>query len=107
MAKSTEKPAEEVSPVAGCLTFIIMAAVIIWLANSCNSNGGGGGGMPWSDTVQGQYCSDPYNSAVAEGLSQGSGESYNTVCTKLWAVDKYLDEQSEFDPNAEYNPFAP
>jgi hypothetical protein len=104
MAQTNAKPSEGVS---GCLGFIVMAVIFVVMINSCKSTGSGSSGMPWSDTVQGQYCSDPYNGAVAEGISEGTGESYNTVCTKLWAVDKYLSEEPVFDPNAEYDPFAP
>jgi len=94
--------------VVGVFLIFLIFIIAAWnnISSSVSGGGGGNGTMNWSDTVQGQYCSDPGNLAAAKGLAEGNGASLNDVCTKMWAVDKHLN-QSTFDPTAPYDPFAP
>lgn len=88
---SGTKPAASSSGSAAAAV-VVLLFLAFWAVSSCgkSSSSGGSGSLPWSDTVQGQYCSDPVNAAVAQGLADGNGESFDSVCTKLWAVDRAL-----------------
>ena len=102
---ATAKPAANTS--SGTLIAVLVLLVVAYLfisnaGQSSSSNGGGGSGQNFSDTVQGQYCSDPENGAVAQGIANGNGASYYSVCAKMWAVDKYLNA-----PIPSFDPFAP
>jgi len=115
LTSSPTRPKAAQTNMAQAITAVIFVLVAIWFifnfksltsSSSSSSGSGGSGTLNWNQTVQGQYCSDPVNGAVAQGLSKGSGESLNSICTKMWAVDKSLNKPT-FDPTAPYDPFAP
>jgi hypothetical protein len=111
LTSTTTRSTAAQTNMAQAITAIIFILVAIWfIANfkslTSSSSTGTGGSLNWNQTVQGQYCSDPVNGAVAQGLSNGSGESLNSICTKMWAVDRSLNKAT-FDPTAPYDPFAP